>query len=194
MLTSLTFPGSDLVILGIFAFLVGLISMTLYIKIKATLANHSRESNDAIVEAIVSEYTHKLRDYDKVISELQAKLSILEDRLQSQGIPSQYTSQVRPHVAQAAEPVTITQGPIVENEVNSTTDYILKLLIERSRTSREVQLAIGRTREHTARLMKKLHDLGLISRDINSKPFRYNITTAGRETLAKRVGTASVVV
>ncbi|MDQ3848676.1 MAG: hypothetical protein M3261_06945, partial [Thermoproteota archaeon] len=123
-----------------------------------------------------------------------AKISIIEDRLQSQRDPSQYTSQARPHVAQAAEPVTITQHPTIKNEVNSTTDYILKLLIERSRTSREVQLAIGRTREHTARLMKKLHDMGLISRDINSKPFRYNITNAGRETLAKRVGIASVVV
>ncbi len=194
MLTSLTYSGSDLVILGIFAFMVGLIGMTLYIRIKATLVDHARKVDDAVVEAIVSDYTHKLRDYDKVISELQAKLTVIEDRLQSQRDPSQYTSQVRPHVAQAAEPVTITQRPTIENEVNSTTDYILKLLIERSRTSREVQLAIGRTREHTARLMKKLHDLGLISRDINSKPFRYNITNAGRETLAKRVGIASVVV
>ncbi len=179
---------------GVFAFLAGLIGMTLYIRIKATLAEHARNINNVVVEAIVSEYTHKLHDYNKVISELQAKLSIVEDRLQSQRDPSQYISQVRPHVAQAAEPVTITQRPTIENEVNSTTDYILKLLTERPRTSREVQLAIGRTREHTARLMKKLYDLDLISRDINSKPFRYDITNAGRETLAKRVGTASVVV
>jgi hypothetical protein len=194
MLTGLTFSGNDLVISGVFTFLLGLTGMTLYIRIKAVLADHARKINDAAVDAVVSEYTRKLRDYDKVISELQAKLSIFEDRLQSQRDLSQYASQARPHVAQAAEPVTITQRPTIENEVNSTTDYILKLLIERPRTSREVQLAIGRTREHTARLMKKLHDLGLISRDINSKPFRYNITNAGRETLVKRAGPASVVV
>jgi CTP-dependent riboflavin kinase len=70
----------------------------------------------------------------------------------------------------------------------------LKLLYERPRTSREVQHAIGRTREHTARLMKKLHDLGLVSRDINAKPFRYNITDAGQETLKKRAEAASIAV
>lgn len=194
MLTSMTFAGSDLVISGVFAFLAGLIGMTLYIKIKVMLEDRVHKTNEAIVEAVVLEYTHKLRDYDKVIAELQAKLSIIENRLQLQREPSQYTSQVQPHVAQATESVTITQHPTIENEVNSTTDYILKLLTERPRSSREVQLAVGRTREHTARLMKKLHDLGLISRDINTKPFRYNITNAGREMLAKRVGTASVVV
>ena len=93
-----------------------------------------------------------------------------------------------------SEPVTITQHAIIEREVNGTTDYILKLLIERPRTSREVQLAIGRTREHTARLMKKLHDLGLVSRDITTKPFRYNITDAGQEMLKERVEAASVAV
>jgi predicted transcriptional regulator len=93
-----------------------------------------------------------------------------------------------------SEPVTVTQHVAIEKEVNSTTDYIFKLLAERPRSSREVQLAIGRTREHTARLMKKLHDLGLVSRDVNTKPFRYNITDAGREMLKKRPEAASVVV
>jgi DNA-binding MarR family transcriptional regulator len=69
---------------------------------------------------------------------------------------------------------------------NGTNDYILKLLAERPRTSREVQHAIGRTREHTARLMKKLHDSGLVDRDANSKPFRYKITDSGRERLKEK--------
>ena len=83
---------------------------------------------------------------------------------------------------------------MTEREINSTTDYILKLLVEKPRTSRQVQLAIGRTREHTARLMKKLHDSGFVSRDITTKPFRYNITDAGQEMLKERAETASVAV
>ena len=81
---------------------------------------------------------------------------------------------------------------MVEKEGNGTTDYILKLLAEKPRTSREVQLAVGRTREHTARLMKKLNDSGLVSRDVNAKPFRYNITDAGRERLEEKVAPAAV--
>ena len=199
MITGLSLSDSNLMVLVVFAFLGGLAGMMLYTRFKAISEESKYKTNEAVVEAIVLEYTHKLRDYNKAISELQARIDILEDRVQSQRTTSQQSSQIQPHVRSVSEPVTITQHQKIENEVNSTTDYILKLLAERPRSSREVQLAIGRTREHTARLMKKLHDLGLVSRDINTKPFRYNITEAGREMLKKKekekmVGAASVVV
>jgi hypothetical protein len=197
MIAGLTFSDSDLVILSIFAFLGGLAGMVFYTKFKSVFEERRYKTNEAVVEAIVLDYTRKLREYDKVISELQTKVDILEDKTQPQRVISQHPSQIQPHVAPVSESVTITQHPKIENEVNSTTDYVLKLLAERPRSSREVQFAIGRTREHTARLMKKLHDLALVSRDINSKPFRYNITDAGREMLKKKeklVGAASVVV
>ena len=63
---------------------------------------------------------------------------------------------------------------------NSTLDYILKLLSERPRTSREIQHAIGRTREHTSRLMKGLYEMNLVTRESNIKPFKYAITDTGR--------------
>jgi hypothetical protein len=197
MITGLTFPNSDLVILGILPFLGGLAGMIFYIKLKNVFGEHRYKTSEAVVEAIVLNYTRKLHDYDKVISELKTKVDILEGKTHPQGVISQNLSQIQPHVSPVSESVTITQHPNIQSEINSTTDYIFKLLAERPRSSREVQLAIGRTREHTARLMKKLHDLGLVSRDINTKPFRYNITDAGLEMLKKKekaVGTASVVV
>jgi hypothetical protein len=194
MIADLTFLHSDFVISGIFAFLVGMASMTFYIRLKSTFEEGRYKTNEVVVEAVVLEYTRKLHDYDKMIAELRAKVDIIESRSQPHGVVSQHPSQPQPHVAPVSEPVTVTQHAVIEKEVNSTTDYILKLLVERPRSSREVQLAIGRTREHTARLMKKLHDLSLVSRDINTKPFRYNITDAGREMLKKRVEAASVAV
>jgi predicted MarR family transcription regulator len=194
MVIDLTPLGSDLVILGVFAFLAGMTSMTVYSRFKTTSEEGRYKTNEAIIEAIVLEYTRRLRDYDKVIAELQAKVDIIDTKVKPHEVLSQVASQPQPHVALMSEHVTVTQHAAVGKEVNSTTDYILKLLVERPRSSREVQLAIGRTREHTARLMKKLHDLGLVSRDINTKPFRYNITDAGREMLKKRPEAASVVV
>lgn len=194
MIMDLTSLGSDLVISGIFAFLVGMASMTVYTRLKTTFEKGQYKTNEAVIEAVVLEYTRRLRDYDKVIAELRAKVDIVESRVQPHKEVSQDPSQPQPHVALMSEPVTVTQHAVIEKEVNSTTDYIFKLLAERPRSSREVQLAIGRTREHTARLMKKLHDLGLVNRDINIKPFRYNITDAGREMLKKRAEAASVVV
>lgn len=194
MIIDPTSSGSDLVISGIFAFLVGMVSMTVYTRLKTTFEEGQYKTNEAVIEAVVLEYTRRLHDYDKVISELRAKVDIVESRIKPHEVVSQDPSQPQPHVALMSEPVTVTQHAAIEKEVNSTTDYIFKLLAERPRSSREVQLAIGRTREHTARLMKKLHGLGLVSRDINTKPFRYNITDAGRQMLKKRAEPASVAV
>jgi hypothetical protein len=194
MIIDLTSLGSDLVISGIFAFLVGMVSMTVYSRLKTTFEEGRYKTNEAVIEAVVLEYTRRLHDYDKVISELRAKVDIVESRIKPHEVVSQDPSQPQPHVALMSEPVTVTQHATIGKEVNSTTDYIFKLLAERPRSSREVQLAIGRTREHTARLMKKLHGLGLVSRDINTKPFRYNITDAGRQMLKKRAEPASVAV
>ncbi len=194
MIIDPTSLGSDLVISGIFAFLVGMLSMTVYTRLKTTFEEGRYKTNEAVIEAVVLEYTRRLHDYDKVIAELRAKVDIVESRIKPHEVVSQDPSQPQPHVALMSEPVTVTQHAAIEKEVNSTTDYIFKLLAERPRSSREVQLAIGRTREHTARLMKKLHGLGLVSRDINTKPFRYNITDAGRQMLKKRAEPASVAV
>jgi hypothetical protein len=194
MVTDLIPLGSDLVISGIFAFLVGMASTALYHRFKTMFEEGRYKANEAIIEAVVLEYTRRLRDYDKVIAELRAKVDIIDSKVKPHEVVSQEASQPQPHVALMSEPVTVTQHAAIRKEVNSTTDYIFKLLAERPRSSREVQLAIGRTREHTARLMKKLHDLGFVSRDVNTKPFRYNITDAGREMLKKRPEAASVVV
>jgi hypothetical protein len=196
MVVDLTFLGSDLAISGIFAFLVGMTTVMVYTKVKGTFEERRYRADDTIIEAVVLEYTRRLRDYDKVIAELRTKVDIMEAKTQTQPhtVVSQQPSQPQPHVAPVIESVTITQHAAIEREGNGTTNYILKLLSDRPRTSREVQQAIGRTREHTARLMKKLYDLGLVSRDINIKPFRYNITDAGRETLKERAEAASIAV
>jgi hypothetical protein len=196
MIVDLSLLGSDLVISGVLAFLVGMTSVMAYSRIKSALADRRYRTDEAVVEAIVLEYTRRLCDYDKVIAQLRADVDVMEVRSQApQTVISQHqqiSHQPQPHVAPASDPVTVTQLPTVQKENNGTTDYILKLLAERPRASREVQHAIGRTREHTARLMKKLHDSGLVNRDVNAKPFRYNITDAGRERLKEKVAPPAV--
>ena len=64
-----------------------------------------------------------------------------------------------------------------------TSVYILKLLQETPKNAREIQYNVGKTREHISRLMKKLHDEGLVDRNMNTKPFTYKITDEGRKLL-----------
>ena len=194
MIVNVSLLNTDLVISAILAFIAGMAGVIVYNRIKNISRQPDYRVNDTIVEAVVLEYTRKLQDYDKVIAELRSKVDIMEARAQAHTPVSQQPSQPQPHVAPMTGSVIVTQHAPTEMEGNGTTDYILKLLSERPRTSREVQQSIGRTREHTARLMKKLHDLGLVSRDINTKPFRYNITDVGQETLRERAGAASIAV
>jgi len=194
MIIDFPFLDSDLVISGVLAFLAGMASVMVYFRVRNVGVERRYRADETVIEAVVLEYTRRLCDYDNVIAELSAKVDIMEVRSETpRTVTSQPSHHAQPHVAPPSEPVTITQHANVENQdANGTTDYILKLLAERPLTSREVQQSVGRTREHTARLMKRLHDSGLVSRDVNSKPFRYNITDAGRERLREKLAPAAV--
>jgi hypothetical protein len=175
------------VMYGALAFFFGMAGVMVYNKVKG-LWQRGFKADETVVEAVVSEYTRRLREYDRTIAELRTKIDLLELRAQQAvAQPLQQSRPPQPHVAPVSEPVAVTQHATAEPENNGTTDYILKLLAERPRTSREVQLAVGRTREHTARLMKKLHDAGLVSRDANAKPFKYAITSSGQSRLNEKL-------
>lgn len=64
------------------------------------------------------------------------------------------------------------------------TSHILQLITSKSMTSRDIQITVGRTREHTSRLMKRLAEEGLVERHSASRPYTYSITPYGRERLA----------
>ena len=111
----------------------------------------------------------------------------------------QYISPQQPHVSSNSNHEQSQPNPIElshpqvekesidnnDNNQNSTIGYILKRLEHNSLTTREIQRIIGRTREHTSRLMKKLYDNKFVDRDMESKPFRYTVTNEGRKLLLK---------
>jgi hypothetical protein len=204
-------------IIPIMSYGIGIISVITYMKIKETLQfPFNRE--EKTIQSIISEYIHRLNYYDKVIAELRVKIDTLELRMMQrdishsssqtgdtnttyykQNITSHQDSQLEQrqrqqhnHVATVSNMANITQAPETvlkdPDSYNGTMDFILKMLMERPRTSREIQHSVGRTREHTSRLMKKLYDSRLVLRDSNSKPFKYSITDAGRIQLTGHHG------
>ena len=46
-------------------------------------------------------------------------------------------------------------------------------------TSRDIQITLKKSREHTSRLMKKLFEEGFVQRNTESKPYTYSITEKG---------------
>ena len=65
----------------------------------------------------------------------------------------------------------------------NTVDYVLGLITNKAMTSRDIQMASHRSREHTARLMKKLFQEGYVQRNTKTKPYTYSITEKGRAKL-----------
>jgi len=194
------------------SFIIGLLSMIIYNKLKYLYKASNSQRNETIIESIVSEYSLRLKDFEKIITDLRLRMDTMELRTlqhpisqtptiftdnarmsyeqstisqhhshQPEQSPASHVSKTMTTITQQQQPaITITEKNNVPVMQNSTLDYILKLLSERPRTSREIQHAIGRTREHTSRLMKGLYEMNLVTRESNIKPFKYTITDAGR--------------
>jgi len=73
------------------------------------------------------------------------------------------------------EALTIT--PTALTNLTATEVQVLQILAkEGPKPAPELKTIIGRTREHTARLMKKLFNEGYVERDVRKIPFTYNIS------------------
>ena len=193
------------VIISIMSYVVGIISVISYMKLKEIFQiPFNRE--EKTIQSIVSEYTRRLNHYNKAISELRVRIDTIELRVMQRDIfhsssqndnsntesykqnlishQDSRLEQQHNHTSTVSNLTSITQAPTTvsrhPDSYNGTMDFILKMLMEKPRTSREIQHSVGRTREHTSRLMKKLYDSKLVIRDSNSKPFKYSITDAGR--------------
>ena len=66
---------------------------------------------------------------------------------------------------------------------DTVVEKVLGLITTSAMTSRDIQMTLGRSREHTSRLMNRLYKDGLVDRNTNSKPFSYIITEKGREKI-----------
>jgi predicted transcriptional regulator len=199
-------------------FLMGLVFGIYYKKIRDILPKW--HYNTSTISAIVSEYTRRLTKYESTIAELSARLDVIESGGQKHTITQQlHSAPTRPLVSpsdvspnQSRESIYEYHRnkkiePIIEisdsksssyDIQNGTTEYVLRLLNERPMTSREVQQAIGRSREHTSRLMKRLHEYGFVNRNTSTKPFKYALAEGHRLQskeeyhVTKRSGTNNV--
>ena len=191
-------------------FLVGLTFGFAYNRISVNIGKiiSKVHKNTSVINAITSEYARRMEKYDSALADLRVRLDVIE--LQSQrhlltqqlhsteSTPSvlgdashdqsQHPSFHPYHRPKRVEPLRETSGDGLDsNDVqNGTAEYVLKLLDGRSMTSKEVQHAIGRSREHTSRLMKRLCEYGFVTRDSNNKPFTYALAEAGQLRLKER--------
>jgi predicted transcriptional regulator len=126
---------------------------------------------------------------DARLIDLMARTEVISSRMG----PMQGTSQTRVSSAsldnasspdmKRAEP---TKSAQVQTAVEGTETElrVLHFLAQGPRTSAQIKEEVGRSREHTARLMKALFDRGLVIRNDRNKPYVYEITESGKSYVA----------
>jgi DNA-binding transcriptional ArsR family regulator len=160
------------------------------------------KENYKIKDMLIEGYFHKFDEYNNIISDLRAKIDLIELKIGQKGeniydqskvassndIVNNESQRSASHViSPVTKSVIITEK---KDDVKvgdfglrlNTTDSILKML-EVPLTSREIQRRIKKSREHTSRLLKKLYSENIVMRDESTRPFKYKITNEGRKLL-----------
>jgi hypothetical protein len=185
------FDGYDMhtLLLVVVSFFSGVAIILSYKAIKFFKHNNSSLKN-AILDNKIRQYADKLHVYDKTIADLKAKVDMLEmserSRLISRDIDSKKEDSGRDIDMISQNGVIIEESRVkpalTQTQTHTyldTLEQILLLLREKPMTTRHIQERVGKTREHTSRIMNGLFQSGFVTRDTSSKPFKYSITDTG---------------
>lgn len=185
------FDGYDMhtLLLVVVSFFSGVAIILSYKAVKFFRHNNSSLKN-AIIDNKIKEYADKLHVYDKAIADLKVKVDMLEmserSHLISRDIDSEKEDSGRDIDMISQNGVIIEESrekpapaPIQTHTYLDTLEQILLLLREKPMTTRLIQERVGKSREHTSRIMNGLYHSGFVMRDTSSKPFKYSITDTG---------------
>lgn len=158
----------ETVLMLVIAYVVGLLSVILF----------NRYRNNTTQTMV--DHEQRFKEYESMLVDMKIRLDTMELRTSTRDIsrPSQDSDATASHKVR-----TIRRD--LEQEGKGLVDYVLKLLADGPKTSRQIESVIGRSREHTARLMKKLYELGYVTRDVSAKPYTYTITENGKSVLSQ---------
>ena len=178
-------PDLDVIFGLILAFIGGLFTLFVYSKLKAISSSNDQIKQDS----------ERLEFYERQLIDLKIKLDAidLENLSFSQETPQNIVKNEEKPVQIVEKQVQIVpeQMPVptrIERTPNMSSgdivETVLRLITDRSRTSRDIQITLGKSREHISRTMKKMSDDGLVERNTNAKPYSYSITQAGLSRLS----------
>lgn len=130
---------------------------------------------------------------DSRIIDLMARTEVLSSRISTVGGRNQVADKPQSSegessalgVSQELVPVVRQSVPSVISPEGRETEWrVLQLLVGGPKSSAEIKEGVGRSREHTARLMKGLFDRGFVVRNDRHKPYVYEITEKGKSYVA----------
>ena len=194
-------PDPDVILSVIIAFLVGLGGLFAYFKLRPMIKTN--ETTDA-------SQAERLEYYERQLIDMKIRLDSLEiqgveekpvdqnlelkqflEKLAKNEIKEKLIEPVVKSEIVPEKPQIVTRMPNLDH--NNATDYVLQLITNKAMTSRDIQITLKRSREHTSRLMKKLFEDGYVQRNTESKPYSYSISEKGKEKIGVLESNPTVV-
>jgi len=182
-------PEPEVILGVILAFIVGIVGLYAYFKIRPFVKTRGEEFDASQAE--------RLEFYEKQLIDMKIRL----DALEIQGIEQKIDDDPNLELKQFLEKLAknevkekptedVSKPEIVSKKVISIPnipnvipanpiDYVLHLITNKDMTSRDIQITLKKSREHTSRLMKKMFEDGYVQRNTESKPYTYSITEKG---------------
>ncbi|MCH8915250.1 MAG: winged helix DNA-binding protein [Thaumarchaeota archaeon] len=182
-------PDPEVILGVILAFLVGLVGLYVFYKARPFI-----KSRNEMIDVSQSE---RLEYYERQLIDMKIRL----DAIEIQGIEQksddpnlelkQFLEKLAKNESHETQVVDVNHSEVVPEEPISTpsvssSDYtspighVLHLITNKAMTSRDIQITLKRSREHTSRLMKKLFEDGFVERNTETKPYTYSITEKGK--------------
>jgi len=196
-------PDPEVILGVIIAFLIGLVGLYGYYKVRPFIKSRN-EMGDVSQSERLEYYERQLIDMkirldaleiqgiDQNVEDPNVELKSFLEKLAKNEIQEKLTAQeiIEPEVV--IEKASSTPE-VVEIGYSNPTNHVLHLITNKSMTSRDIQITLKKSREHTSRLMKKLFEDGLVQRNTETKPYTYSITEKGISKV-KDVQTNPIVV
>jgi DNA-binding MarR family transcriptional regulator len=132
--------------------------------------------NNARVLSKIADIGTKTQDIEAEHQTLKTKITEVEEQLQKLSTVPEIKS----------EPVIPIRRDKAMAALTDTEVTVLEMLsAEGSKTAPEIKDRVQLSREHTARLMKKLYEKGYLERETGKIPFRYSIKKEMKKILKK---------
>jgi predicted transcriptional regulator len=195
-------PDPEVILGVILAFIVGLVGLYGFYKVRPFI-----KSKSEISEVSQSE---RLEYYERQLIDMKIRLDALEIQGNEQKVEDpnlelkQFLEKLAKNevqekkVKETSQPEDALEKPVSTPSITSIdhtnpTDYVLHLITDKAMTSRDIQITLKRSREHTSRLMKRLFEDGFVQRNTETKPYTYSITEKGKAKV-KEIQINSIVV
>ena len=181
-------PEPEVILSVILAFIIGIVGLYAYFKVRPFVKTRS--------DVFDASQAERLEYYERQLIDMKIRLDAIEIQGIEQKVEDpnlelkQFLEKLAKNEVQERPIEVVTKTEVIPEKVDSTpiiqnitptnpVDYVLHLITSKAMTSRDIQITLKKSREHTSRLMKKLFEEGYVQRNTESKPYTYSITEKG---------------